>query len=92
MLSVARLASSKSKNSVVFGDQWILKLFRRVESGVNPDFEIGMFLAGEEPRFSHTPAVLESNQEYRVDNEEITRVGILHRYIPNTITAWQFAP
>ena len=89
-LSIAPARIDQTKNSVVFGDQWILKLFRRVENGVNPDFEMGRYLNGEEARFPHTPQVAGS-LEYRLDNRETTNVGILHRYVPNTITAWQFA-
>ena len=89
-LSVAPARVEQTKNSIVFGDQWILKLFRRVESGVNPDLEIGLFLGGEGARFAHTPSVLGA-LKYRVGDDEIFTAGILHRYIPNTITAWQFA-
>ena len=89
-LSVGPARVEQSKNSVVFGDQWILKLFRRLESGINPDLEIGLFLGGEGAKFPHTPSVLGA-LKYRVGEDEEFTAGILHRYIPNTITAWQFA-
>jgi maltose alpha-D-glucosyltransferase/alpha-amylase len=67
-----------------------LKLFRRVEAGVNPDLEIGLFLDGQRDKFPYTPAV-SGALKYRVGDEQTMTAGILHRYIPNTITAWQFA-
>ena len=45
--------AEQSNSSVLFGDQLILKLFRKVEPGVNPDLEIGRFLAAQ--GFEHTP-------------------------------------
>ncbi|HEX9368651.1 MAG TPA: alpha-glucosidase C-terminal domain-containing protein, partial [Vicinamibacterales bacterium] len=40
-LAPKRVAGEQSNTSIVYGDRLILKLFRRVESGPNPDVEIG---------------------------------------------------
>jgi maltose alpha-D-glucosyltransferase / alpha-amylase len=89
-LPVAPARVEQTKNSIVFGDRWILKLFHRVEAGVNPDLEIGQFLGAEGADFPHSPEVLGA-LKYRVGDEDVFTAGILHRYVPNTITAWQFA-
>ena len=45
-ISAGRLVSSEQSNSsVVFGEQLILKVFRRLEPGINPELEVLHFLA-----------------------------------------------
>jgi len=51
----SRVGSAEQSNtSIVYGDRLILKLFRRLQPGENPDVEIGRFLT-EVARFPHIP-------------------------------------
>ncbi|MGC1462357.1 MAG: maltose alpha-D-glucosyltransferase [Terracidiphilus sp.] len=55
LLLASRIGSAEQSNtSIVYGDQLILKLFRRLQPGENPDVEIGRFLT-EVARFPHIP-------------------------------------
>ena len=89
-MSVAPPRGDESRNSIVYGEAWILKLLRHIEPGISPSVEIGTFLDGDEPRFPQIPSI-QGVLEYRPPQEERLVAGILHTFVPNTITAWQFA-
>lgn len=78
------LDAEQSNTSVVFGDQAILKLYRRVQPGVNPDWEIGQYLTSR--RFLHSPAV-GGAIEY-VKSGETTTVALLQAFVRNQGDAW----
>ncbi len=80
--------AEQSNTSVLFGQSLILKLFRRVEDGVNPDLELGRYLA-DRGRFPHTPRVAGA-LEYQRDGGEPATLAILHEFVPNEGDAWQY--
>ncbi|HEX3681309.1 MAG TPA: putative maltokinase [Bryobacteraceae bacterium] len=95
--------AEQSNTSIIYRDRYILKLFRKVEPGVNPDIEIGRFLTGR--GFKHTPAVL-GTLEYRLldraqrppdglcaqggDAAVGYAAGILQEFVPNQGDAWKY--
>jgi maltose alpha-D-glucosyltransferase / alpha-amylase len=87
-LAPTLLAAEQSNTSVVYGEQLILKLFRRVATGVNPDLELGRFLT-EQTSFSAMARVAGA-LEYRRDTGEPTTIGILHGFVPHQGDAWRY--
>ncbi len=79
--------AEQSNTSVVFGEQFILKLFRRLEEGINPDLEIGRFLTRK--GFPHIPHVAGALEYYRDRNQSMT-TAILHEFVANQGDAWQY--
>ncbi len=89
--SLTMMRGESTDNScVAFGDKAILKVYRRLESGVNPDFEIRRFLTRNGTRFRHT-LPLYGAIEYRPAAGESPTVAVLHGCVPNSVTGWQFA-
>src|SRR5947209_1839141 len=82
-LSVAE----QSNNSVIFGERLMLKVFRRLEDGGNPELEVGRFLT-EKTTFTHI-APLAGSLEYRRGRGERATIAILQAYVPNQGDAWQ---
>jgi len=86
-LRPATVRSDARDSYAVFGDKLIMTLFRHLELGVNPAFEIGRFLA--RTNFTHVLPLVGA-LEYRTSDDTVT-IGVLHEYVPNTVPAWQFA-
>jgi maltose alpha-D-glucosyltransferase/alpha-amylase len=80
----------QTNTSIVYGDRLLLKLFRRLEEGDNPDLEIGRFLT-EKASFSNMPPVA-GWLEYRKGRAagRPMALGILQRFVPNEGDAWQY--
>jgi len=81
------MRAEQSNSSIVFGEELILKLFRRTEIGINPDVELGYFLT-ERVGFPHTPPVA-GTIEYRTKKGERVAVGMLQKFVPNEGDAWR---
>jgi maltose alpha-D-glucosyltransferase/alpha-amylase len=82
------MRAEQSNTSIVFGDVFILKLYRRLEEGINPDLEIGRYLT-EQRNFPNIAAVA-SALEYRRPNAEPTTLAILQSFLPNQGDAWSY--
>ncbi len=80
--------AEQSNTSVIYGDRLILKLFRCLEEGLNPEVEIGRFLT-EKTSFEHFPSIAGS-MEYRSRSGKTMTVGILQSFVPNECDAWQY--
>ena len=78
--------AEQSNTSIIYGDRFILKLFRKVEPGINPDIEVGTFLTNR--GFKHTPAVL-GCIEYR-DQSSVYAAAILQQFVRNQGDAWKY--
>jgi maltose alpha-D-glucosyltransferase/alpha-amylase len=83
---IARTAPDQSNTSVLFGKRLIMKLFRRIEQGPNPDVEIGRFLL--ERGFTRVPPLL-GTIEYQREGEEPASVVMLQEFVPNEGNGWQ---
>lgn len=85
-LDPAVLKGEQSNTSVAFGEQVILKLYRRLEEGTSPDLEIGRALTAM--RFPYVPTIAGAI-EYRRKSEEPVTLGLLQRFVRNDGDAWR---
>jgi len=87
-LAPSLMKTEQSNSSVLYGDRLVLKIFRRVEEGINPDLEIGLFLTEQSP-FRNVPLVA-GHLEYVSHKGARTSLGTLQGYVANQGDAWQF--
>ena len=90
-LEPQRITTDMASSFIRYGEDFILKLYRRVEVGINPDREILEFLT-EHTDFSNAPRAL-GWLEYRnaFDSEaEPTTVAMLTSYPRNGTGGWKF--
>jgi maltose alpha-D-glucosyltransferase/alpha-amylase len=81
-----RSTAEQSNTSVRFDDRLILKLFRRFESGLNPDYEIGRFLS-ETARSEHVPPFA-GVLEYERAGAEPATLALLQGFVAGEGDGW----
>ena len=79
--------AEQSNTSVIYGDTYILKLFRKLAPGINPDLEItrALALAG-----SHHIARPYAWFEGQLDGEPVT-LGLLQEFLVSATEGWALA-
>jgi maltose alpha-D-glucosyltransferase / alpha-amylase len=87
-LTPAPLATDQSNTSVRFDRRLVLKLYRRLGPGVNPELEMGRFLT-EQAEAPHV-VPLAGAIEYRTPRAAPMTVAVLAGFVPNEGDAWHY--
>ena len=80
------LGVEQSNSSMLFDNKFFLKLYRKIDDGVNPDVEITRFLT-EHTKFPNVPAFVGAI-EYRRAKTEPTVVCLLQSAVANQGDGW----
>lgn len=86
-LSFRRGTAEQSNTSLLFGGKFILKLFRKLSPGANPDCEIGKYLTEPVP-FDGIPPFGGALTYNRPGMPPVT-LGMLQALVPNQGDGWQ---
>lgn len=86
-LEPSPLRAEQTNTSILYEDTLILKLFRRLEEGINPDLEIGRFLT-EKAAFPYVPPLV-GVMEYRRGTGNPMSLAVLQGFVRNEGDAWQ---
>jgi maltose alpha-D-glucosyltransferase/alpha-amylase len=80
--------SGDQSNSVAFAsDRYVLKVFRRIEPGPNPEFEIGRFLADR--GYKRTPPLLGA-LEYNRPSLDPGTIGVVQGFVKHQGSGWEY--
>ncbi len=82
------LAKEQSNTSFLYGNRYILKLYRRPEEGVNPEIEITRFLT-EEAGFNRTPPFA-GTLELILPGRQTISAAVLQGIVPHQDDGWNY--
>ncbi len=85
--NVRPIGAEQSNTSIVYDDALVLKAFRRVEAGDNPELEMLRFLSARD-----FPHVAELGGWYQYEGELMDATfGVVQRFVPNARDGWELA-
>ncbi len=87
--TVRKLGVEQSNTSVIIDEAFVLKLYRKLEQGVNPEVEMSLYLT-EQSRFTGIAKVAGAIRYTDKSGLEST-VGMLQEFVPNREDGWTYA-
>jgi trehalose synthase-fused probable maltokinase len=85
--AVRPMGVEQSNSSIVFAEETVLKVFRRLEPGINPELEMLRFLT---ERDFQSIAPLQGYYEYESRALQAT-LGVAQRFYPAAVGGWELA-
>jgi len=81
------IAGEQSNSSIVFDERLILKLFRKVESGINPELEMLRFLTARE-----FPNIARLHGWFEYEGSALAAtLGVAQEFVPDGRDGWELA-
>ena len=87
-VSVRRAGVEQSNTSVILGERMVLKAYRRLHEGTNPELEIGRHLT-EVVGFGNTPPLGGAVEYVDPDGKPMT-LAVLQGFVPNQGDGWSY--
>ncbi len=84
---VRNVGADQSNNSLVVDERLLLKIYRRLREGIQPEIEMSRFLS-QEAGFANTPA-LRGLVEHRPDEDDPTVLCAFFDFVRNQGDCWQ---
>ena len=82
---IRAVETEQSNSTALVDEDYVVKIYRKLESGINPEIEMGRFLT-DIVGFANTPALLGSVE--LVDGDKRSAIGIVHSFVANQGDAW----
>jgi maltose alpha-D-glucosyltransferase/alpha-amylase len=85
IVSVRAVETEQSNSTALVDETFVVKLYRHLEAGINPEVEMGRFLT-DIASYPNTPALL-GNADL-VEGDTRSALAIVHRFVPNQGDGW----
>ncbi|MBV9532582.1 MAG: maltose alpha-D-glucosyltransferase [Bradyrhizobium sp.] len=82
---IRAVETEQSNSTSLVDSDYVVKIYRKLEAGTNPEIEVGRFLT-EVAGFANTPALLGSCE--LVEGEKHSAIGVVHGYLENQGDGW----
>jgi maltose alpha-D-glucosyltransferase/alpha-amylase len=82
---IRAVETEQSNSTALVDNDYVVKIYRRLEPGINPEIEMGRFLT-EVASFANTPALLGSVE--LIEGDRRSAIGIVHAFVVNQGDAW----
>jgi maltose alpha-D-glucosyltransferase/alpha-amylase len=83
--NIRAVQAEQSNSTALVDSDYVVKVYRKLEAGINPEIEMGRFLT-EIAGFTNTPALLGSVE--LVEENTRSAVAIVHAFVANQGDAW----
>jgi maltose alpha-D-glucosyltransferase/alpha-amylase len=83
--NIRAVETEQSNSTSLVDSDYVVKIYRKLESGINPEIEMGRFLT-EVAGFANTPALLGSVE--LAEGNQKSAVAIIHAFVENQGEAW----
>jgi maltose alpha-D-glucosyltransferase/alpha-amylase len=83
--NIRPISGEQSNSTALVGADYVVKVFRRVQDGINPEIEIGRFLT-DVAGFPNAPTLFGSVE--LVDGDTRNAIAVVHAFIDNQGDAW----
>src|SRR5690242_15386849 len=85
---IRKLGAEQSNSSILLANKMVLKAYRKLERGVQPELEMGRYLT-DVANYRNTPPLLGSIEKLD-DSEQPTVLVVIQRYVHNHGDGWSF--
>jgi len=79
------ISGEQSNSSALVGGDYVVKVFRRAQDGLNPEIEIGRFLT-DEVEFANAPALYGSVE--LIDGDTRNAIAVVQAFVENQGDTW----
>jgi maltose alpha-D-glucosyltransferase / alpha-amylase len=81
------LKAEQSNTSVIYNDQFFFKIYRKLDTDINPDLELVRYLS-EKTNFENAPVYGGGIEFFDINTKKFTILGLLQNKIQNQGEAW----
>jgi maltose alpha-D-glucosyltransferase / alpha-amylase len=86
--AIKKLGAEQSNSSILIAKKMILKAYRRLERGIQPELEMGRYLT-EVVGYHNTPPLLGSVEQFDREGQP-TALAVIQGFVPNEGDGWSF--